>query len=92
MNRYSLDFFVPKRCSRKIGKTFRTGASEFLYRYRNTCEELFHYARSLGYHALISAHEVQSSDVPFHSAETVKSGLILVELERIQPRNGFHVY
>ena len=48
------------------------------------CLELYHYARSLGFQAVISAHEVETVGVLSHEG-AVKSALIIIELQRIEP-------
>ena len=60
-------------------------------RFDRLCEELHRYARAIGYDAVLSAHEVQSTDVFSYGADAVKSGLILMEVTRIQPPEGYHV-
>lgn len=60
-------------------------------RVERTCEMLYDYARSLGYKVVFSAHEVESENVFFIHGDVIKSALILVDIEKIDPPEGYHL-
>lgn len=54
------------------------------------CEELYVYARSIGYVLTLGVQEVFSSQMPSFPRQTVQSALLMADLSRITSPNGYH--
>lgn len=54
------------------------------------CEELYVYARSIGYVLSLGVQEVFSSQMPSFPGQTVQSALLLADVKRLSSPNGYH--
>lgn len=57
---------------------------------KQICQEVYYYARSVGYEATLGVQEVYSGEMPSFPGQTVMSALLLVDLKRILPQEGYH--
>ncbi len=57
---------------------------------QDVCQELYIYARSIGYILTLGVQEVFSSQMPSFPHQTVQSALIMVDVKRITSPNGYH--
>ena len=57
---------------------------------QDVCQELYVYARSIGYMLTLGVQEVFSNQMPSFPQQTVHSALLMVDVKRIAAPEGYH--